>query len=562
MEAITDRINLTFSDHNQIERELPMRILVIADLTADDRSEVVDIDDHRLLKADVGELMRNWNVCFKANIPNHLQPRFDVLLEIDYQLVSIDQFVPDQLIRDIPLLNRASQLYRLLTEENVKRKEIQPLLEEFQYSDSEFDTQADRLLIQADLEQRIQQQLNEVLNHTIFSQLEQSWRTIDFLRRNTPGDENIEVILWNSSKKALTEDFEDSPDITQSSLYEKVYQREFGQLGGKPYTLIVTDFDIGENSQDVALIKNMAAVAAMSHCPVISNASASLLGVSSFSELPTIRDLDAHFGQPAYARWQSFRSSSDSRYVALALPRFLLRSRYENYDSGVRFSESGPGSVSGVWGPSSVALASVFIRSFAKYRWFVNVTGDEYGLVDEISIKESNSRIRNIIPTEVMISDKTLHQLTRHGFTALSIYKRCRTAGFSAVPACLNYSDDETSGADDVMNQHLDGQLPFIMISCRFSHYLKIMQRENIGTWQTRSQIEQSLNSWLRQFVSDMDSPSPGVRAKRPLRSASVKVREAEGRGGWYLIRIILTPHFKYMGKTFTLKEKGRLEKA
>ena len=59
-----------------------------------------------------------------------------------------------------------------------------------------------------------------------------------------------------------------------------------------------------------------------------------------------------------------------------------------------------------------------------------------------------------------------------------------------------------------------------------------------------------------------MDSPSPGVRAKRPLRAANISVREMEGKGAWYLIRITLTPHFKFMGNMFTLKERGRLDKA
>lgn len=560
MDTIIDRINLTYVDHQQTESELPMRLLVIADLTADDRSDSINLTDTRVLSDDTGEIMSSWEVCFDATLPNHLQPHQDGSITISYPLLDVEDFHPDHLSRGILLLRKATTLYVMLTEEKVKSRDIQPLLELFGYQqDEKFDTDLDRLLIQADLEQRIQAQLNEIIRHPRFQLLERSWRSVDFLGRHIPDNENIEVVLLNSSKLAIMEDFEDSPDITQSSLYEKVYQQEFGQLGGKPYSLLITDFDIGEKAQDIALIRNLASLAAMAHCPVISNAAPSLFGIQQFSDLPSVRDLKSHFDQPAYARWQSFRDSADSRYISLTLPRFLLRQRYENTGAGVRFSEAGNSQSSGVWGSSSFALASVFIRSFSRYRWFVNVTGEEHGLIDEISVSESGSRIRNVIPTEVMISDRTLSELLDHGLTPLSIYRHARTAGFSAVPACCNQLSTNNA-FDEALSQRLDTQLPFIMISCRFSHYLKIMQRENIGSWQNRSQIEQAMNNWLRQYISDMDSPSPGVRAKRPLRSATVSVREMEGKSGWYLVRISLTPHFKYMGNLFTLKERGRLD--
>ncbi|MAK90357.1 MAG: type VI secretion system contractile sheath large subunit [Oleibacter sp.] len=563
MEAISDRINLTYSDHRQQESELPMRVLVISDLTVDERSEVVDPENSRALGRNTGDILQHWKISFNAIITNHLQPELDAATEIRYPITAIDDFHPDNLMSGIPLLNQAAALYIMLTEEKVKSREIQPLFELFGYSDSSFDTDSERLLIQADLEQRIQKQLNEIIHHPVFRQLERSWRSVDFLSRQVPAGENIEVVLLNASKQAVTEDFEDVPDVTQSALYDLVYRQEFGQLGGKPYLMMVADFDISEKAQDIALIRNMAALAAMAHCPVAANAAPSLFGIKTFAELPSVRDLKAHFDQPAYAKWNGFRAHHDSRYVALTLPRFLLRERYENTGGGVRFTEASMQSSPGVWGSSSFALASVFIRSFARYRWFVNVTGEEYGLIEEIAIAQSNSRIRNIIPTEVMISDRTLSELVNHGFTPLSIYKSSRTAGFSAIPACCNQeSGEEDSSFDEPLSQKLDSQLPFIMISCRFSHYLKILQRENIGAWKTRSQIDQSLNNWLRQYVSDMDSPSPGVRAKRPLRAANISVREMEGKGAWYLIRITLTPHFKFMGNMFTLKERGRLDKA
>ena len=73
--------------------------------------------------------------------------------------------------------------------------------------------------------------------------------------------------------------------------------------------------------------------------------------------------------------------------------------------------------------------------------------------------------------------------------------------------------------------------------------------------------IDQQLNKWMAQYVSDMDNPAPGVRARRPLRRAEIKVREVEGKQDWFLTRVQITPHLKFMGNSFELAEVSKMEK-
>src|SRR5690606_39726720 len=75
----------------------------------------------------------------------------------------------------------------------------------------------------------------------------------------------------------------------------------------------------------------------------------------------------------------------------------------------------------GVWARSSYALASILIRSFARHRWFVNVTGDSNGSVESLTIESSENGMRKIIPTEVMLSDRLRSDLINSGFTPISI---------------------------------------------------------------------------------------------------------------------------------------------
>src|SRR5690606_30711150 len=111
------------------------------------------------------------------------------------------------------------------------------------------------------------------------------------------------------------------------------------------------------------------------------------------------------------------------------------------------------------------------------------------------------------------------------------------------------------------IGRQLSGQLSYLLVVSRIAHYLKMMQREHIGAWRNRAEIERELNTWLRQYVSDMDNPAPGVRARRPLRRAQVTVSEVEGKQDWYLIRLTVMPHIRYMGASFTLADAGKLDR-
>lgn len=563
--AVNERISLTYQDHQKNEVELPFRVLILSDLTGDERADVLADQEPQVIEGDISEILAAQNISLKLKVTNYLWPERSEEFVLEYNLISMDDFDPENIIRGIPELRQALRLHTMLSDEKVKAKEIEPLLETFGFTASHktMDS-ADRRIMQADLEQRLNDQLDTIVQHKRFRALEASWRSLNFLQGHVPAKENIQLVLLNTTRDAVAEDFEDSPDITQSTLFQLAYSAEFGQFGGRPYGMIIGDFEITPNAQDMALLRNLASVAAMSHCPFIGAAHATFFGIDDYTELSRIRDVDAHFGQPQYAKWNSFRETDDARYVTLTLPRFLLRPSHDVTGAGFTYTESRKGSKGGLWGNAAYALATRFVRSFAQFRWYINVSGEEYGIIHDLEVRAGTGAMRSQIPTEVMVSDRSETELVKNGFTPLTIHKASRKAGFFAVPSCKAPSTfaDTPEGRQDELNQRLEIQLPFMLISCRFSQYLKVIQRENIGSWTTRSQLDQSLNQWIKQYVSDMDNPAASVRAKRPLRNARIAVRDVEGKSGWYLVKMSLTPHFKYMGQSFTLTERGKLDKA
>ena len=400
-----------------------------------------------------------------------------------------------------------------------------------------------------------------------FMKMEAAWRSLDFLVSRVDFSENCEVDVLNISKQGVMDDFEDSPEVTQSAFYQLVYAAEFGQFGGKPYGVIIGNYEFTPKAFDVKLLQRIASVAAIAHLPFIGSASAEFFGITSYTGFSKLRDIKSLFDQPAYAKWNSFRDSPDSRYIGLTLPSFLLRQPDDITIGSIVYREtSGKNDRNLLWGNSAYAFASRLTDSFAKYRWCLNITGHDSGQVQGLNISSTtdNTMQAGKIPTQVLITDRRETEVVAQGFIPLSVHKGDDTAAFySAYSTHITQSENNNSErSENDLSRRLSAQIPYLLIICRISHYIKMMQREHIGSWTNRREIDEGLNQWLKQYVSDMDNPAPGVRSRRPLRKAAIKVREVEGKGDWFLTNIEITPHLKFMGNSFTLKETSKLEKS
>ncbi len=422
----------------------------------------------------------------------------------------------------------------------------------------------------AEIDKKMSQQLDVILHHPDFQKVESAWRSMKFLVDRTDFRENIKIEVLNVSKEDLLDDFSDAPEIVKSGLYKTVYTAEYGQFGGKPYGALIGNYEFGAGPQDMRLLQYVASVAAMAHAPFITAASPTFFGITNFTTLPHLKDIKAILEAPQYIKWQSFRESEDARYVGLTLPRFLLRLPYGPDTQPVK-SFNYQEDVSGnhdhyLWGNSAFAFASRLTDSFAKYRWCANIIGPTSGgAVEDLPLHqfEAMGEIQTKIPTEVLISERREFELAEEGFIALTMRKGSDNAAFFSANSCQKPKvfPKTKEGREAETNYKLGLQLPYMFIINRLAHYLKVIQRENIGSWKERVDLERELNDWIRQYIADQESPSPAVRSRRPLRQARVMVEDVEGDPGWYRVRLEVRPHFKYMGSFFTLSLVGKLDK-
>lgn len=478
-------------------------------------------------------------------------------------------------------LEQSSLLEDILSEANIKpnvegydtvKRGVQHLISEM-LAPNRASEKIDKNVVDAmiaEIDARLSAQVNEILHHPDFQKLESAWRSLKYLVDQVDFRENIKVEMLNVSKEDLINDFEDSPEVVKSGLYKTVYSNEYGVFGGKPIGLIVGNYDFGPGPQDIALMQKIASISAMAHAPFISAASTSMFGVDNWEKLPGLKDLKSLFEGPQYARWQAFRESEDSRYVGLCMPRFLLRLPYGSNTVPVKafnFEEDVVGHHERYcWGNAAVALATRVADSFAKYRWAPNIIGPQAGgAVEDLPLHqyEAMGEIQTKIPTECQLTERREYELSEEGFIGLTFRKDSNQACFFSANSCqkAKYFGQSPAGREAETNYRLGTQLPYMFIMTRLSHYLKVLQREQIGSWKERSDLERELNTWIGQYVADMDDPAPGVRSRRPLRKAAIKVEDVEGQPGWYRVNLKVRPHFKYMGAAFELSLVGKLDK-
>ena len=412
-------------------------------------------------------------------------------------------------------------------------------------------------------------QMDEILHNKSFQELESTWRGIRFLVERTNFNENVKIDLLDATKEEILDDFENNLDITQSTLYKQIYSAEYGQFGGEPVGAIVADYELDKSNQDMTFLNKMSSIAAMSHSPLLTSLSAKFFGLDNFGELENIKDLKSMLEGPQYTRWRTFRENEDAKYTGCMVNRFLTRSPYVPEDNPIKsfnYRETVNNHDDMLWGNGAYAFATRLTDSFADYRWCGNIIGPKGGgAVKDLPTYtyENYGSVQTKIPTEVLITDRREFELSENGFIALTLRRDSNNAAFFSANSALKPKifPNTPEGKAAETNFRLGTQLPYVFLISRLAHYLKVLQREEIGTWKERSDVERGLNEWLRQYISDQENPPADVRSRRPFRSAKVIVSDIAGEPGWYKIELLARPHFKFMGANFELSLVGKLDK-
>lgn len=420
----------------------------------------------------------------------------------------------------------------------------------------------------AALDEQISRQLDAIMHHEDFQRVESIWRGVKSLIDQTDFRQNVRIELLDVSKEHLIQDFEDAPEIAQSGLYMHTYTQEYDTPGGEPIAAAISNYEFDRNPQDIALLRNISKVAAAAHMPFVGSVGPAFFGKETMEEVAAIKDIANYFDRAEYIKWKSFRDSDDSRYIGLTMPRVLGRLPYGPDTIPVRSFNyvervTGPDHDRYLWTNASFAFAANMVKSFIANGWCVQIRGPQSGgAVTDLPIHLYDLGTGNQvkIPSEVMIPETREFEFANLGFIPLSYYKNRDYACFFSANSAQKPALYDTSEA--TANSRINARLPYIFLLSRIAHYLKLIQRENIGTTKDRRVLEQELNRWVRGLVTEMTDPSDDLRASHPLRNASVTVEDIDDNPGFFRVKLYAVPHFQVEGMDINLSLVSQMPKA
>ena len=424
----------------------------------------------------------------------------------------------------------------------------------------------------AAIDQKLTDQVNQIMHHEDFQQLESAWRGLSYMVNNTETDESLKIKVMSISKKDLHKTLRKFKGTAwdQSPIFKQMYEEEFGQFGGEPFGCVVGDYYFDHGPQDVETLTQMSKVSAAMHCPFISAVAPKTLQFDSWGELSNPRDLTKIFQTPEYASWRSLRESDDARYLGLTMPRFLARQPYgaaTDPVEGFDFEEDTDGSDAGkyAWCNSAYAMGVNINRAFKEFGWCSRIRGIESGgAVENLpthTFPTDDGGVDMKCPTEIAISDRREAELAKNGFMPLIHRKNSDFAAF--IGAQSLQKPQEYEDPDATSNANLAARLPYLFATCRFAHYLKCIVRDKIGSFKEREDMQVWLNSWIKQYVDgDPANSSESTKARKPLAGAEVVVEEDESNPGYYRSRFYLRPHYQLEGLTVSLRLVSKLPSA
>jgi len=423
--------------------------------------------------------------------------------------------------------------------------------------------------IRAAIDKKLSEQINQILHHPDFQNLEGTWKGLQYLVNNTETDTMLKIRVLNVSKQELGKTLKKFKGSRwdQSPVFKKIYTAEYDQMGGEPFGCLVGDYYFDHGPQDVELLAEVAKNCAAAHTPFIAGVSPSALQMDSWSELSNPADLAKIFTTPEYAAWRSLRESDDARYLGLAMPRFLARLPYGAKTAPVEefdFEEDTEGADSNkyCWANSAFAMATNITRAFKYFGWCSRIRGVESGgAVEGLPVHTfptDDGGVDMKCPTEIAIGDRREAELAKLGFMPLIHRKNSDFAAFIGAQSLQKpavYDDPDASA-----NANLAARLPYLFACCRFAHYLKCIVRDKIGAFKEREDMQKWLQSWIMQYVDgDPANSSESTKARKPLAAAEVVVQEVEGNPGYYSSHFYLRPHYQLEGLTVSLRLVSKL---
>ncbi|WP_211829602.1 type VI secretion system contractile sheath domain-containing protein [Kistimonas asteriae] len=404
----------------------------------------------------------------------------------------------------------------------------------------------------AELDAVLSEQLTLVVRHGQFQALEASWRSLEgtVLAQGSKGGQRLKLL--DCTWAELSADLNLASDIRRSGLFRKVYSRELDTAGGEPFGLLLVDHRVSAGASsatgfdDLYTLQLLADLGARSLCPVVSGVDRQFFGDDPLRILHDRSRVSRILDSEDMASWQLLRTIESARFLGLVLPGIRLRTRWQDCFPGFVFSE--PADNEGeLWGSASWAFVANVMGEFNRISWFGFLRScDEAGvsgaIVNHPGETGSNRQgIPNYLFSPVADIDLPAEQDTfwaELGFIPLCSIYLSGQLGF--------FSNQSVYRADCHHNEQVKTMIQTTLMACRFAHYVKVLARDLVGSWDSADECRQLLQNWIQDYVSEVDYGEDVVMARYPLKAANVVLTADPDDQTRYRCEISLLPQYQY----------------
>lgn len=399
------------------------------------------------------------------------------------------------------------------------------------------------------LDDALSAQVAEIMHVESFKKVERTWRSLEFVVGQTNFAKNVEIEILDCSPEELGTD-QMSGAYYKTALYRKIYSKLYDQLGGRPYGVVVSGWEVKATDGDMTTLSRVAQVCQEAHLPFVASVTPEFFGLKSMGAFNDLVDLRTKMKESRFAAWSSFRKKPEARYVGLTLPRFKLRPGYSP-DSRARAStfrfkefEGAPRAEDACWGAASYALVARMIKSFEKFGMPSRILGlKSGGSVGNLPLEpfDTSANEEMKIPIETQLDDTRALTLSDLGFIPLIHHANTDEAVFYYANSAQEPAD--FIQAKDAADARLGSRLPYLMTVSRVAHLLKAMARYKIGTTTSAVQLEEELQAWLNSYTTKDFRAGEEQKSKWPFRESKVSVSADPRRPGEYRMELELVPH-------------------
>jgi hypothetical protein len=241
--------------------------------------------------------------------------------------------------------------------------------------------------------------LKSIYLNESFRTLEASWRGLNLLLHQGGITNDLELEIVPASHDTL----EETLDNLLTELIDDLP------------SLVLLDLPFDTSPRSLKLLEKLAHFSETLLVPTVTWITPGFFHLDAWDDLRKISFLPHYLEEPAFAKWQSIKTSTAARWLTMSCNRFLVRYAYgiNNTPRLLQFDEPAQLWISPVW-----ALGALICQSVARIGWPTRFTQWQEIRLEDLPLNPETPD--NPLPTEADFTTDRIDQFIRSGIVPLT----------------------------------------------------------------------------------------------------------------------------------------------